>query len=60
MVTTDRKLRKHNQDRLRALIATHPEIDVFAAHDPAPGIRYGHPVPAPAATTSFAKPIARR
>ena len=46
-VTTDVKLRKHNQDRLRALVATHPEIDVFAAHDPTALIRYGHTVPAP-------------
>ena len=34
VVTTDKRLRFHNQDRLRALIAAHPEIDVFAAHDP--------------------------
>ena len=34
VVTTDRRLRFHNQDRLRDLVATHPEIEVFAAHDP--------------------------
>jgi glyoxylase-like metal-dependent hydrolase (beta-lactamase superfamily II) len=34
IVTTDKRLRFHNQDRLRELIATHPEIDVFASHDP--------------------------
>lgn len=34
VVTTDKRLRFRNQDRLRALIAAHPEIDVFAAHDP--------------------------
>ncbi|MGE3288390.1 MAG: MBL fold metallo-hydrolase [Pseudonocardia sp.] len=34
VVTTDRGLRRHNQARLRALIAQHPEVEVFAAHDP--------------------------
>ena len=34
VVTTDRRLRDANQARLRELIARHPEIDVFAAHDP--------------------------
>ena len=34
IVTTDRKLRFHNQDRLRQLVADHPEVHVFAAHDP--------------------------
>jgi glyoxylase-like metal-dependent hydrolase (beta-lactamase superfamily II) len=34
VVTTDKEARFQNQDRLRQLIATHPEIDVFAAHDP--------------------------
>jgi hypothetical protein len=33
-VTTDKKLRFHNQSRLRAFIAEHPEIRVFSAHDP--------------------------
>lgn len=34
IVTTDSKLRFYNEDRLRHLIHEHPEIDVFAAHDP--------------------------
>lgn len=34
IVTTDAKLRFHNEERLRHLIHDHPEIDVFAAHDP--------------------------
>jgi hypothetical protein len=34
VVTTDKRLRFRNQDRLRAFIAAHPEIDVFAVHDP--------------------------
>jgi hypothetical protein len=34
IVTTDKALRFHNQDRLRHLIADHPEIQVFSAHDP--------------------------
>lgn len=34
LVTTDFALRKHNQNRLRELLATHPEIEAFAAHDP--------------------------
>lgn len=35
IVTTNRKLRVHNQARLRAFVAEHPDVDVFAAHDPA-------------------------
>ena len=55
MVTTDFTLRKHNQDRLRELVRTHPEIDVFAAHDPTALIRYGHTVlPPDAALASSA------
>lgn len=34
IVTTDKALRVRNQDRLRAFIATHPAVTVFAAHDP--------------------------
>ncbi|MFT3873977.1 MAG: MBL fold metallo-hydrolase [Nocardioides sp.] len=34
VVTTDKALRFHNQDRLRAFIAEHPEVAVFSAHDP--------------------------
>ena len=34
VVTTDRALRFYNQDRLRAFIADHPEVNVFAPHDP--------------------------
>lgn len=34
MVTTERKKRRVNQDRLRALHADHPEIDIFAGHNP--------------------------
>lgn len=34
IVTTDKKLRFHNQDRLRQLINDHPDVEVFAAHDP--------------------------
>lgn len=33
-VQTDRKLRLYNQNRLRALSASHPEVSVFCAHDP--------------------------
>lgn len=33
-VQTDRKLLLHNQARLRALAAAHPEIQVFCAHNP--------------------------
>lgn len=33
-VTTDRKARFYNEGRLRALRASHPEIDVFCAHNP--------------------------
>lgn len=40
MVTTDFELRNHNQDRLRELVAQHPEIEVFAAHDPTAFDRY--------------------
>lgn len=34
LVTTDKALRFYNQDRLRAFLADHPEVEVFAAHDP--------------------------
>jgi glyoxylase-like metal-dependent hydrolase (beta-lactamase superfamily II) len=34
VVTTDKAQRVHNQNRLRRLIADHPEIQVFSAHDP--------------------------
>lgn len=34
MVTTERDKRRHNQDRLRALHADHPEIDMFCGHNP--------------------------
>jgi len=34
IVTTDKLLRVHNQNRLRELAASHPEVTVFAAHDP--------------------------
>ena len=34
VVTTDKALRFHNQDRLRTFIAAHPEVNVFAAHEP--------------------------
>lgn len=34
IVTTDKALRLKNQDRLRTFIATHPDVTVFAAHDP--------------------------
>ncbi|MGV9710059.1 MBL fold metallo-hydrolase [Gordonia sp. NPDC003424] len=34
MVTTDRRLRDHNQGRLRELLVTHPDVDIYAAHDP--------------------------
>ena len=33
-VTTDKRLRFYNQDRLRAFIAAHPQVQVFSAHDP--------------------------
>lgn len=33
-VTTDRRLRLRNQGRLRRFTAAHPEVTVFAAHDP--------------------------
>ncbi len=28
------KARRHNQDRLRAMHADHPEVEIFCAHDP--------------------------
>lgn len=34
IVTTDKALRIHNQHRLRQLAASHPEVTIFAAHDP--------------------------
>lgn len=34
VVTTDKKLRARNQNRLRAFVNAHPEVNVFAAHDP--------------------------
>ena len=34
MVTTERNQRRCNQDRLRALHAEHPEIDIFCGHNP--------------------------
>ncbi len=34
MVTTEREKRRHNQDRLRALHAERPEIDIFCGHNP--------------------------
>ena len=34
IVTTDRAMRFHNQDRLRHLSATHKEIRIFCAHNP--------------------------
>lgn len=33
-VQTDRALRLHNQARLRAFTAAHPEVEVFCAHNP--------------------------
>jgi hypothetical protein len=33
-VTTDSRLRFRNQDRLRQFVIEHPEVRVFAAHDP--------------------------
>jgi glyoxylase-like metal-dependent hydrolase (beta-lactamase superfamily II) len=33
-VTTEYQGRRHNQDRLRDLHREHPEIDIFAAHNP--------------------------
>lgn len=32
--TTERANRRHNQDRLRALHADHPEVEIFCAHNP--------------------------
>ena len=34
IVTTDRRMRFHNQARLRHLTATNPEVRVFCAHNP--------------------------
>jgi glyoxylase-like metal-dependent hydrolase (beta-lactamase superfamily II) len=34
LVQTDRALRLHNQARLRAFTAEHPEVEVFCAHNP--------------------------
>jgi len=34
LVQTNRRDRLHNQDRLRRLRATHPEIRIFSAHNP--------------------------
>jgi len=34
IVTTNRNQRRHNQARLRQLVADHPEVRVFNAHDP--------------------------
>jgi glyoxylase-like metal-dependent hydrolase (beta-lactamase superfamily II) len=34
VVTTDRKMRFHDQARLRRLSASRPEISVFCAHNP--------------------------
>jgi glyoxylase-like metal-dependent hydrolase (beta-lactamase superfamily II) len=34
IVTTERDNRRANQDRLRALHADHPEIDIFCGHNP--------------------------
>ena len=34
VVTTDKPQRVANQARLRAFVVGHPEVDVFAAHDP--------------------------
>lgn len=34
LVQTDRRLRLHNQDRLRRLIASEPGVEVVNAHDP--------------------------
>ncbi|MBS1694008.1 MAG: MBL fold metallo-hydrolase [Actinobacteria bacterium] len=34
MVTTERAKRRHNQDRLRALHAEHPEVEMFCGHNP--------------------------
>lgn len=34
VVTTERNQRRANQDRLRALHADHPEIDIFCGHNP--------------------------
>lgn len=34
MVTTERTGRRHNQDRLRALHADRPDIEMFCAHNP--------------------------
>lgn len=34
VVGAEDKARRHNQDRLRALQADHPEVTIFCAHDP--------------------------
>lgn len=34
IVTTDKQLRRRTQDQLRTLIREHPDVTVFAAHDP--------------------------
>jgi len=34
IVQTDRGLRLHNQQRLRTFAAQHPEVRIFAAHNP--------------------------
>jgi glyoxylase-like metal-dependent hydrolase (beta-lactamase superfamily II) len=34
VVATDQRLRRRSQDQLRRLVADHPEITVFSAHDP--------------------------
>ena len=54
VVTTDKALRFHNQDRLRALVAQHPEVTVFAAHDP--GAAPTGPVPSERLSPSRAVP----
>ena len=34
MVTTERDKRREDQDRLRALHADHPEVEIFCGHNP--------------------------
>jgi glyoxylase-like metal-dependent hydrolase (beta-lactamase superfamily II) len=50
LTMTDRKQRMHNQTRLRRLIAQHPDISVFSAHDPGgmPQSQTGRVMPPPA------------
>jgi glyoxylase-like metal-dependent hydrolase (beta-lactamase superfamily II) len=49
IVTTNRKQRVANQDRLRQLVGEHPEVSVFSAHDPrALPERFGIDLPRPA------------